>query len=105
MPSHLSIAVKESIRALLLEGKKDQVTLTIVDKVGTSIQTVKNYSANLKNFGDIECPRIRPHGHRPLLTCEMGDMSSFHKLRILQHSYSNVGIEGIYHGKTLLFLI
>ena len=73
MPKHLSAATRESIRTLLLEGEKDH--LDIADELDASLQTVKNYSSNLKNFGDILPPRVRPLGRPPLLTKEIGDVS------------------------------
>ena len=46
----------------------------IADELGVSLQTVKNYSSNLKHFGDILPPKIRPTGRPPLLTKEMEDV-------------------------------
>ena len=66
MPKHLSHEVRETIKMRLLEGKLDHVN--IADEVGTSIQTIKNYSANLHHFGDILPPKRSRRGRPPTLT-------------------------------------
>jgi hypothetical protein len=58
----------------LLEGKRNNTD--IADEVGVSIQTVKNYSANLASFGDILPPKISRIGRPPILTQAMVDVRS-----------------------------
>jgi hypothetical protein len=55
----------------------------IADELGVSLQTVKNYSSNLRNFGDILPPKVRPTGCRPLLKKEMGDVCVLSLLQML----------------------
>jgi hypothetical protein len=69
MPKHLSHEARETIKMRLLERKLDHVD--IADEVGTSIQTVKNYSVNLRYFGDILPPKLTRRGRPPILTQEM----------------------------------
>ena len=87
MPKHLSAATRESIQTLLLEGEKD--FLAIADELDASLQTVKNYSSNLKNFGDVLPPRLRPLGRPSLLTKEIGDVSVWQSCkgyRVVNHA-------------------
>jgi hypothetical protein len=76
MPQHLSLEVRETIRTLLLEGEKDQVD--IADEAGVSIQTIKNYSSNLRNFGDILPPKVTRAGRRSIVTQDMTEVCPFH---------------------------
>ena len=75
MPSRLSKEVQETIRTLLLEGEKDHVD--IAEEAGVSIQTVKNYSSNLRNFGDLLPPTCAKIGRRSLLTVGMTEVGPF----------------------------
>ena len=76
MPQHLSLEVRETIRTLLLEGEKDHVD--IADEAGVSIQTIKNYSSNLHNFGDILRPKVTGIGRRSILTQGMTEVCPLH---------------------------
>jgi transposase len=72
MPKALSVEAREAIKMRLLEGKRNNTD--IADEVGVSIQTVKNYSANLASFGDILPPKISRIGRPPILTQAMVDV-------------------------------
>jgi hypothetical protein len=72
MPKALGQEVRAAIKAHLLEGKLDH--LQIADEVGASLQTVKNYSSNLRNFGDVLPSRTSRIGRTPVLTKEMIDV-------------------------------
>ena len=69
MPKHLTPEARETVRTLLLEGKRDH--LAIADEVGVSLQTVRNYSSNLNNYGDILRPKVTRIGRPPIMNPEM----------------------------------
>ena len=82
MPRHLSIEARETIKALLLEGEKDHVD--IADEAGVFIQTVKNYSSNLLNFGDVLPSKVTRTGRPSLFTKEMRKVSLLHACHCFQ---------------------
>ena len=49
----------------LLEGKYDYIDIT--NEIEMSIQTIKDYSANLRKFGDILPPKTSQRDHPSLL--------------------------------------
>jgi predicted ArsR family transcriptional regulator len=69
MPRHLTSAARETIRTLLLKGERDH--LAIADEIEVSLQTVKNYSFNLKNHGDILSSKVTRIGRPPILNPAM----------------------------------
>jgi transposase len=65
---------------ILPQYKRDAITdrirqgvphLDIAEEMKVSLQTVKNYSSNLKNFDSVLLPSVSNMGRPPLLTREM----------------------------------
>jgi hypothetical protein len=62
---------------------------TIADEMNVSIQTVKNYSINLNNFGSILPPAMIRKGHPYSLTRSMIDVThSFNEIDIRHCEFS-----------------
>ena len=68
MPKPLPQSKRDAIRTRLNEGTPHS---TIADEVNVSIQTVKNYSTNLKHHGTVLLPSVSKSGRPPILTQEM----------------------------------
>ena len=75
MPKHLAPEVREAIKLRLVEGKLDH--LSIADDAGVSLQSVKNYSANLTKYGSLLPPSVTRHGRKPLLNKRQVDVCDF----------------------------
>lgn len=68
MPKALPQSKRDAIETRLKEGIHHS---KIADEVNVSIQTVKNYSTNLKHHGAVLLPSISKLGRPPILTREM----------------------------------
>src|SRR5271169_46631 len=68
MPKALPQSKRDPIKTLLEEGIPHA---TIADEINISIQTIKNYSTNLKHHDTVLLPGISKLGRPPILTREM----------------------------------
>jgi hypothetical protein len=68
MPKPLPQAKRDAIRARIEEGVPH---IDIAEEMNVSIQTVKNYSANLKHYGTVLLPSISLMGRPATFTREM----------------------------------
>jgi transposase len=59
---------RDAIKARLEEGRPH---LEIAEEINVSIQTVKDYSSNLRMFGEVLLPSVGRRGRKPILTHEM----------------------------------
>ena len=75
MPQHLKQEKRDAAKTLLLEGEKDHAA--IADELRVSIQTIKNYSTNLKKFGDVLPPKVVRQGRPTIVTKEMTEVCYF----------------------------
>jgi len=69
-----------------------------------SIQTVKNYSMNLKHYDTVLLPGMSRMGRLPAMTCEMTDVSFLKLHNGIEISLSlilSLGFKGIYQRKPL----
>ena len=68
MPQPLPQTKRDAIRTRIEEGVPH---IDIAEEINVSIQTVKNYSANLSHYGTVLLPSISLIGRPPLFTQEM----------------------------------
>jgi transposase len=68
MPKPLPESKREAIKVRLEEGVSH---FAISEEMCVSIQTVKNYSSNLKSFGDVVLPSNSRQGRPPIMTRKM----------------------------------
>ena len=68
MPKALPQSKRDAIKTQLEEGIPHT---TIADEINVSLQTVKNYSTNLKHHGTTLLPSVSKMGRPPILTQEM----------------------------------
>jgi transposase len=59
---------RDAIETRIKEGVPH---FAIAEEMKVSIDTVKHYSSNLKNFGTVILPSISRRGRKPILTREM----------------------------------
>ena len=72
MVKELPLTKRDAIQARLKEGRAH---IRIVEEMNVSIQTVKNFSTNLKHHGVVKLPIISRRGRLPTLTQAMVDVS------------------------------
>ena len=68
MPKRLPQTKRDAIQARIEQGVPH---IDIADEMNVSIQTVKNYSANLKHYNTVLLPSISRIGRPPIFTQEM----------------------------------
>ena len=71
MVKELPQTKQDTIQAHLKEGRAH---IHIIEEMNVSIQTVKNFSTNLKHHGVVKLPIISRRGRPPTLTRAMVDV-------------------------------
>jgi len=71
MVKELPQTKQDTIQAHLKEGRAH---IHIIEEMNVSIQTVKNFSTNLKHHGVVKLPIISQRGRPPTLTQAMVDV-------------------------------
>jgi len=71
MVKELPQTKRDAIQARLKEGRAH---IRIVEEMNVSIQTVKNFSTNLKHHGVVTLPIVSRRGRPPTLTRAMVDV-------------------------------
>ena len=71
MVKELPQTKRDAIQARLKEGRAH---IRIVEEMNVSIQTVKNFSTNLKHHGVVKLPIVSRRGRPPTLTRAMVDV-------------------------------
>ena len=68
MVAPLPHSKREAIKQRLEEATPH---IRIAEEISVSIQTVKNYSSNLRHHGIVVVPIASKQGRPPIMTCEM----------------------------------
>jgi len=97
MVARLPDSKREAIKQRLHEKKSH---IAIAEETSASIQTVKNYSSNLKHYGVVLLPSISKRGRPPKMMREMVEVCVSKGQWVSMLLTISIGFESIYWRKT-----